>query len=75
VPQEYTLVVQDPAEERQLRRLGAAVSLLWTRLPPSVQDELLIQASMIHISGENSPPGDLKDAISKFLERRGVGHA
>jgi hypothetical protein len=63
----YTLIVHDDLEERQIRRLGAAVRLLWKDLPPSVQSDLVTQATMIHISGESTKTADLRVGILDFL--------
>lgn len=75
MPEPYSLVVQDALQERQLRRLGAAVSLLWERMPQSVKDDLILQASMIHISGESAKPGQIEDQLTDFLESRTVSTA
>lgn len=68
----YTLVVQDPLHERQLRRLGAAVSLLWDRLPQAAKDDIALQASMIHISGEALNAALIKEQLVAFLDARTV---
>jgi hypothetical protein len=68
----YTLVVQNHAEERQIRRLGAAVSLLWEELPAGVRDQLLQQASEVHISGQTALAEDLREQILTFLETRAI---
>jgi hypothetical protein len=66
----YTLVVQDPLHERQLRRLGAAVSLLWDRLPQTAKDNIVLQASMIHISGEAVNAPLIEEQLVAFLNAR-----
>lgn len=66
----YTLVVQSDLEERQIRRLGAAVALLWPSLPAPVRESLLAQATMIHISGEATAAEDLRKGLSQFLNSR-----
>lgn len=68
----YTLVVQDPLHERQLRRLGAAVSLLWDRLPQAAKDDIVLQASMIQISGETVSAAMIEEQLVAFLDARTV---
>jgi hypothetical protein len=66
--QTYTLVVQNQLEERQIRRLGAAVTLIWKDLAPEVREQLIAQASAVHISGETVGAEDLREQILSFLE-------
>ncbi len=68
----YTLVVQNPVEERQIRRLGTAVSLMWEELPARVRGQLLDQASEVHISGETALTQDLREQILTYLETRAI---
>jgi len=70
--QVYTLAVRSPIEERQLRRLGAAVVLLWKSMPPETRDALLTQATLIHISGETTSEAEIRAGIVTLLEL-GVG--
>lgn len=72
MPARYTLVVQDPLHERQLRRLGAAVSLLWDRLPQAAKDHIALQASVIEISGETANAVLIKEQLVAFLDARTV---
>lgn len=64
---EFDLVVQSQQQERQIRRLGAAVGLLWPTFPIEVQDALLAQACRIRISGETVSAGDLNARLRAFL--------
>lgn len=66
--QTYTLAVRSQIEERQLRRLGAAVVLLWEKVSPETRDALLAQASAIHISGETTTAEVIRDGIANLLE-------
>jgi hypothetical protein len=65
--QAYTLTVKSQIEERQLRRLGAAVALLWRSIPPETRDDLLKQAAMIHISGETTSADDIRAGILSLV--------
>lgn len=69
----YTLSVQGDLEERQMRRLGAAVCLMWKHLPETVRADLLTQATMIHISGETTRAQDLRAGIQRFLDAQTLG--
>lgn len=64
---EFKLVVQSQQQERQIRRLGAAVGLMWSQLPPEVQDALIAQACRIKISGETVSVSDLNTRLRAFL--------
>ena len=68
----YTLEVQTAAEERQLRRLGAAVSLVWNDLPEAAQTMILNKASAISISGETAEHALIRRRILEFLQSRSV---
>lgn len=71
----YVLKVQNALEERQLRRLGAAVSLLWNGLPQAVQNDILLEASAVRISGETADADALRDQILQFLKSRTIGYS
>lgn len=64
----YELTVQNSLEERQIRRLGAAVCLLWRTLPYDTQIQLLDEASNIRISGEDIINADLRTKLVAFVE-------
>lgn len=67
----FTLDVQTPQEERQIRRLGAAVCLLWPSLPHDIQAAITSYAARIEISGESVPAADLKIRLLSFLTDAG----
>ena len=75
MPEQFSLAVRDALQERQIRRLGAAVSLLWERLPEQVREDIILQASLIQISGETTASKQLEDQIRQFLDERLVGKA
>lgn len=64
----YKLEVQPPLEERQIRRLGAAVCLMWSTLPEDVQATLLDGAARILISGENIDADILRAKLREFVQ-------
>ncbi len=66
-PTEYKLEVQPPLEERQIRRLGAAVCLVWPTLPEDVQATLLDGAARILISGEEIDADELRAKLRDFV--------
>lgn len=68
----YTLVVQNAAHERQLRRLGTSLCLLWEQIPQAIKDKVIRQASMIHISGEVKSSEEIEGQLSTFLETRTI---
>lgn len=63
-----TLTVRSAQEERQLRRLGAAVSLIWGEIPSALRDRLLDQAAEVVISGETTSSTELRGRIEAFLD-------
>lgn len=67
LPPRYRLSVQDALEERQMRRLGAAVCLVWSKLTPDVRAMLLDEAASIEISGEPVESVDLRAKIEAFV--------
>jgi len=64
---EFKLAVQSQQQERQIRRLGAAVGLMWPTFSPEVQDALVAQACRIKISGETVSASDLRTRLLAFL--------
>lgn len=64
----YTLEVQDALEERQIRRLGAAVCRIWPLLPEAARTKVLDEAARIVISGEHVEARELRAKLQAFVD-------